>query len=211
MDAARIGPLVVEGALAAAAGPAPAGAGLVVPRERAGPRRLGPPVWRPLDPERALAVLLAAPADALLMARPPAADPGAACLPALGRLIELDVVVLPAAAADAAWAVALAWRWREQGQAGLPRLLDVLVGLAGASGGLPLRPWGAAATPVPALRPAALARWASRCWRPCAWCRRGGGLPGRSCGRCGSAIPATAPVARPARRRELALAGAGRP
>jgi hypothetical protein len=204
---ASAGPLVVEGALAAAAGPPPPAA-LVVPRERAGLRRVGPPVWRALDPERALAVLLAAPADALVMARPPAADPGSACLPALARLIDIDVIALPAAAGDAAWAVALAWRWRAEGQPGLTRLLEVLAGI-GAASAVPRRPWGAAATPVPALRPAALARWAARCWRPCGWCRSGGGLPGRPCGRCGAPMPPAAPAVPPARRREPILAGAG--
>jgi len=209
MGAPAVGPLVVEGALAAEAGPAPEGAALVVGRARAG-LRLGQAAWRPLAPEPALAILLAAPPDAIVLARPPAADPGAACLPALARLLELEVIALPASPGVAAWAVALAWRWRADGHPLIVRMVEVLAGLDGSAAALPRRAWGIAGAEVPALRPAALARWAARAWRPCVWCERGGGLPGRPCGRCGAQVPlpAPAPVRRAAVRRAGALAGA---
>jgi hypothetical protein len=172
--------LVAERALA----PASAGAGaarlVVVPRDRRARRR----GWRPLAPDDVVAALESAGGSALVLARAPAADPGAAALPGLARVMGREVVRLPDDAAAAAWAVAVAVAWPPD--AGLARRLQVLVGAAGGGTALPRRRVGESLS-VPAVRPPVLARWAGCVWRPCARCG-GGGLPGASCGRCGAGL-----------------------
>jgi hypothetical protein len=161
----------------------------VVRRTRARGRRGR---WLPLDCEETLAVVLGAGPGALVLARPPAADPGAACLARLAAAAGVPVLRLPEHPDAAAWTVGVAARWAEQGPASrLARLIAVLVAATArgaARAGLPLRPWGAEGVLVPALRPATLARWAAGAWRACAWCREGGGLAGAACACCGLAL-----------------------
>lgn len=117
---------------------------------------------------------------AVVLARGPDSDPAAAALPALGRMMGADVVVLPSDPAAAAWTLGVALR-HDVDDLLLTRRLE---GLASAAGSL-WSPAGAA----PALRAAVLVRWAGRAWRPCRACP-GGGLPEGPCGRCG--VPLTA-------------------
>ncbi len=110
--------------------------------------------------------------DAVVVARPATADPGASALAAIGGLMGAPVVRLPADEHAAGWVVAIAARPDVPATA---RVLEVVVGLASCGGA------------VPPIRPAVLARWAARAWRPCGWCGAGG-LAGASCG-CGRSIP----------------------
>jgi hypothetical protein len=139
----------------------------------------------PLDPDAVVDALERAGPSALVLARSPAADPGAGVLPALAAVMGREVVRLPDALEAAAWVVAVAGRLAPG--PGLARRLQVLVGAA-ACPVLPRRPVGEGAE-VPAVRPRVLARWAGCVWRPCARCA-GGGLPGASCGRCGAGLVA---------------------
>ena len=156
---------------------------------RSGGRRRG--AWRPLSQEAALEALLEDPDGAVVLARPPDADPGAACLPAAAAVLGIPIVRLPAALDAAAWIVGVASEWSRRAEPDLARRLEALVGAAEAAGAssLPRRAWGVRGTAVPALRPAALARWAGCAWTACGWCRTGGGLAGRPCGRCGAPVP----------------------
>lgn len=147
----------------------------VVPRTDG--RRLTGGRPRALDAEAVLDVLADLPPRAIVLARPHAADPGAACLPQLAGLHGVPALRLPAAPEAAAWAVALAVHWAGSGQDDLVRRLEVAVVLPAAPAGR-----------HPAVRPPVLARWARCAWRPCGWCV-GGGLPGR-CGRCGAGTTA---------------------
>jgi hypothetical protein len=178
------GVLVEEGIAAAAGG---AGRALtVVPRA---PRRRGRG-RAALEPDAVVDALDRAGRGTIVLARSPAADPGAAVLPALAAVMGREVVRLPDDADAAAWVVALAGALAP-GDGDLPRRLQVLVGAA-ASPVLPRRPVGAGAVRMPAVRAGVLARWAGCVWRPCARCA-GGGLPGAACGRCGAGLLAGAP------------------
>lgn len=153
----------------------------VVPRDR---RRDGS--WPPVAADAVVATLEAAGSGALVLVRPPAADPGAAALSALAEVMEREVIRLPASAGAAAWVVAVA----VAGQEGSPpplRALQALAGAAGAARRLGMASGEGDELRMPALRPAVLARWARCGWRPCARCR-GGGLPGARCGRCGAPV-----------------------
>jgi hypothetical protein len=164
----------------------------VVRRRRAG-RRAG--CWHPVDDEVALAAILSAGPEALVLARPRAADPGAGCLAPLARAVGTRVLRLPGHRDAAAWAVGVADAWAaDRPPRVVVRSIAVLVGAAarGARAGLPVRPWGPEGVLVPALRPATLARWAAGAWRACAWCM-GGGLAGAPCPRCELDVPATIP------------------
>jgi hypothetical protein len=99
---------------------------------------------------------------------------------ALGR----DVLRLPAEHTSAAWVVSVGAALARAERAPLLRVLQVLCNGPAAAPG-PHRQWNDGA--VPALRPATLARWATRSWAQCGWCR-GGGLPGSACCVCGSLI-----------------------
>ena len=156
--------LVVEERIATSAVTGSDGDLVVVPRARRRGR------WMPLDADRVVATLSALRRDAIVMTRTAAADPGAVSLGALARIMGVDVVRLPDAEAEAAWAVAVAAHPDFGGRD--RRRLEVLVGAA------------ASGHARPSLRPGVLARWASRSWRPCARCA-GGGLLGCPCGRCG--------------------------
>jgi hypothetical protein len=176
----------MDAALATAAGADPADI-VVVPRRRT--RRATWPWaaagWGRVEAGPALDALLAAGPDGVALVPDPADDAGAAVLGPLSALAGVEAVRLPRPASAAAWTAGLAVAWRGMAARDLVRLLQVAAGLAGAPGGLPRRRWeGDETLAVPALRPAVLARWAVRSWRPCAWCA-GGGLPGRACGRCG--------------------------
>jgi hypothetical protein len=171
--------VVVEEGLAAAAGAVRATT--VVPRA---PRRRGSG-RAALEPDTVIDALDRAGTAAVVLARSPAADPGAAVLPALAAVMGHEVVRLPDDADAAAWVVALAGALAPGGE-DLPRRLQVLVGAA-ASPVLPRRPVGAGPVRMPAVRAGVLARWAGCAWRPCARCA-GGGLPGAACGRCGAGL-----------------------
>jgi hypothetical protein len=120
---------------------------------------------------------------AVVLARGPGSDPAAAALPALGRMMGADVVLLPSDPTAAAWTLGVALR-HDLDDVLLTRRLE---GLASAAASL-WSPTGAA----PALRAAVLARWAGRAWRPCRACS-GGGLPEGPCGRCGAHLATAAP------------------
>jgi hypothetical protein len=176
--------IVVEEGLALAVA-APRGERVViVPRPSR--RRGGGPDG--LDPDAVVEALERAGPGAIVLARPPAADPGARALPALAAVMGREVVRLPEDAEAAAWVVAVA-AVLDRGAGATARRLQVLVGTAAAAPALPRRPVGAGAARMPALRPGVLARWAGCVWRPCARCG-GGGLPGAACGRCGAGLAA---------------------
>ena len=141
---------------------------VVIPRGR----RRGS--WRALDADLVVATLAALDAGALVAARPSDADPGAAPLAAIATIMGLAVVRLPADEAAAIATVAVASR---PGFAASDprRALEVIAVLA------------ADGVALPALRPAVLARWAARAWRPCGDCLRGG-PGGRRCGCCGASL-----------------------
>jgi hypothetical protein len=157
----------------------------VVPRARR--RRRSRRVWAPLCPDALIDALVAAPRDALVLARDAVADEGAALLAPLARLRGLGVVCLPDSADAAAWTVALAVAWADAGERDLVRGLEVAAALPGQEA-LPARPWGNSGVAVPAVRPRVLARWSTCAWRPCEWCRTGGGLASGRCGRCGAGV-----------------------
>ena len=150
----------------------------VVPRDR---RRDGS--WPALAADAVVAVLEAAGSGALVLARPPAADPGAAALSALAGMMEREVVRLPASARAAAWVVGVAMA----GDEGSPPPLRALQALAGAADRPKAAPGQDDEHRMPAIRPAVLLRWARSGWRPCDRCA-GGGLPGARCGRCGARV-----------------------
>jgi len=152
---------------------------------------------RPLGPEASLEALEDAP-GALVLARPWAADPGAGCLAVLARIVGRAVLALPASLEGACWTAVHAAAWAAAEASHLERAVAVACALPEWSyaPALPLRPWGDGRLEVPAVRPAALARWAVRAWRPCAWCLGGGGLPGAPCARCGATVPEAPTTAR---------------
>ena len=157
--------IVVEARIASSALGAASPDLVVVPRHR----RRGH--WRPLDADVVVTILSVSGPEAIVMARAAGADPDAACLPALGRIMGTPVVRLPDAEAAASWAVAVASH-PDFGSHDRRHRLEVLVGAA------------ASGRSAPALRPGVLARWATRSWHPCERCA-GGGLVGCPCGRCG--------------------------
>jgi hypothetical protein len=186
--------IIVEAGLALRARVASAPAVIVAPRRRRRRRRWpAREGWRPLDPAETMEVLRSAPRGALVLARAASADPGAAWLASLPTLAGLASLSLPEPLDAAVWTVALAAHWASEGADDLLRPLAVVCGLWERQAALPRREWGAADLPAPALRPGALARWASRAWRPCTWCRRGGGLASARCVLCGACVaePAT--------------------
>ena len=149
----------------------------VVPRDR---RRDGS--WPAVAADAVVAALEAAGCGALVLARPPEADPGAAALSALAQMMEREVVRLPASAHAAAWVVGVAMSVDE----GSPPL-RALQALAGAADRLGAVTDQDGERRMPAIRPAVLLRWARSGWRPCGRCR-GGGLSGARCGRCGAPV-----------------------
>jgi hypothetical protein len=160
--------IVVEEGIAARA-PAPGdGALVLVPRRR---RRRS---WQALDADDVVPILAGLGRGALLAARPAAADPGAASLPTLAGIMGLAVARLPADDAAAAATVAVA-SGPGFAPSDLRRAVEVLAVFA-ADGEV-----------AAALRPAVLARWAVRAWRPCEACPRGGPA-GRRCGSCGGPV-----------------------
>ncbi|MSO44217.1 MAG: hypothetical protein EXQ74_02730 [Thermoleophilia bacterium] len=135
-----------------------------------------------------LDVLAAADGRAIVLARPPWADPPLAVLPALAMLAGHEVIWLAADEAPAAWAAALITRWAEaMPPEDLVRRAQVAVGLAMMSPArLPSRGWGVGGQMVPALRAGAVGRWCDCAWRPCEWCEAGGiaDAPCPSCLHC---------------------------
>jgi hypothetical protein len=129
----------------------------------------------------------ASPTTAVVLARPPWADPVAAAVAGVAMLLDREVVWLPSDLSQAAWASSLIVQWAATTSPDdLLRRAQVAVGLASLPAcRLPRRPWGCERAPMPALRPIALARWCDRLWSPCAHCTTGGGAPGGTCGRCG--------------------------
>lgn len=159
--------LVVEEPVAALASP---GRRPVVPIPRGG-RRAATPV-RADDVVRAVE---RAGSGAVVLVRPLAADPALAVVAPLARMLGVPRVLLPADPAAAAWVITLAGT-AEVGDGALVDRLEVLAGIAACRGTLP------------ALRPAVIARWAARAWRPCGRCGRGG-VHGAPCGGCGMPAP----------------------
>jgi hypothetical protein len=153
----------------------------VIPRDR---RRDGS--WPPVAADAVVAAFDAAGPGAVVLVRPPAADPGSAALWGLAELMEREVVRLPPSARAAAWVVAVAIAGHEGSPPPL-RALQALAGAADVAGRLRTACREDDELRMPALRPAVLVRWAQCGWRPCGRCR-GGGLPGAQCGRCGAPV-----------------------
>jgi hypothetical protein len=150
---------------------------VVVPRARRRARG-----WRGLDIDRVVEALETGGPAALVLARDPSADPGAGVLGELARIMGHEVVRLPEAADEAAWAIGVAAHGDFQGD-GLLRRLEALVGEMREGGPLPRRALGSGPSQVPSLRPAVLAKWAGCSWRACGRCAGGGPAAGR-CARC---------------------------
>jgi len=100
------------------------------------------------------------------------------------RAMNCEVLRLPSDHAAAAWVVSIGAALVRADRAALLRVLHVLCNGPDATPG-PRRQWNDRV--VPALRPTTLARWATRNWSQCGWCR-GGGLPGFPCCGCGLMI-----------------------
>ena len=181
--------LVMERALASAAG-ASGDRVHVVPR-RVAPRRpwRRRSTWTAVSGDAAVAVIVGAPADALVLARSPVADPGAACMAAVGRLLRRETLLLPEPVDAAVWVAALAAEWCDARLPGLSRAVAVACGAASGHGPLRSRAGREEPIAVPDLHPRVLGRWASRAWAPCARCRSGGGLPGAPCAICAESVP----------------------
>lgn len=152
----------------------------VVPRARRRGR------WSELDADAVVAAIADAGPDAIVLARAPADDPGAAALPALAGVMDVARVRLPGDAGLAGWVLSVA-RHPHVDDTALLRRLEVLAGAAAGPSGLPRRTSDDGAS-VPAVRPRVLARWAGCVWRPCVRCG-GGGLAGAPCARCGAPRP----------------------
>ena len=161
-----------EGLARAVAGRLGGRALAVVPRPSS---RRGPGVTV-LRADDVVETIEAAGPGAVVLARGPEADPAAAALPALGRMMGADVILLPSDPTAAAWTLGVALR-HDVDDVLLTRRLE---GIASAAASL----WNPTRT-APALRAAVLIRWAGRAWRPCRTCP-GGGLPGGPCARCGA-------------------------
>ncbi len=142
---------------------------------------------RPLYPDRVLELLCELPRPALVLARPDASDPDAACLAALARLAGHQVVRLPARLDEAVWSVGAGFAVEDLSDRDRNRVLDVVCCGPDAAPAMPRQAWGPGGLTVPAVRPATLARWACCAWRPCGWCDAGG-LSGHRCRRCGYPI-----------------------
>ncbi len=170
--------IIVEQAVVEPLGGCPANV-VVVPRRRLPWYRRGR-TWAPLDPETVLDTLAAVPRPAIVLARGPAADPGARCLLDFAPLLAFDLRRLPDCVDMAALSVTTASRADEPGSTACGRALDVLC----CAPALTMCRWERSDRP---LRPGALRRWASSAWRPCPWCPAGG-LAGARCARCGSPV-----------------------
>jgi len=151
--------------------------------------RATPPLGRRasrIGAEAVMDVLDAAGHEALVLARPPWADPAMAPLAAIGIVLGRELLWLPPEVPAAGWAAALIAAWSRDGDPDdLLRRAQVAVGLASMSpANLPLRPWGEDGVLVPAVGSEALARWCHCAWRPCRWCGSGGAgrAPCPSCG-----------------------------
>lgn len=172
------GSIIVEQAVVEPLGGLPANL-VIVPRRRLPWYRRGWK-WAPLDPETVLDTLAAVPRPAVVLARGPAADPGARCLLDLAALLGLELRRLPDCVDTAAMSVRIASHADESGSTAGGRALDVLCcarALSMCRSGRSERP----------LRSGVLRRWASCAWRPCSWCAAGG-LAGDRCARCGSPV-----------------------
>ena len=177
--------VIVDAGLGATSGAAP-GRLRTIPRRRTPWWRRGSR-WAPLDPADVIDALVQEPDPAVVLVRPSAADPGAACLGQLARLLGHRVVQLPHDPDEAAWSAGVAGSLPGLSGEAFHRFLDVVSCGPVVAAPAPRRPWGAGGIPVPALRPETLARWAACAWRRCGWCRHGG-LPGARCATCGSPI-----------------------
>ena len=147
--------------------------------------------WAPVHADAVVDALDAVGPGAIVLARPHEADPGAAMVAAVARLMGVPVVLLPGDPAAAAWALAVALH-PDFEQRDLVRRLEVLVGMARPGAALPRRAIDTGAATMPSLRPRVLSRWSACAWRPCARCA-GGGPAGASCARCGAAALGGAP------------------
>lgn len=167
--------LVIDAAVADAAGIAAQPRVALLPRGRRGAA----------DADAITEAMAQAPLPALVLVRPPWADPAMGPVAAVALLLAHRVVWLPAALAEAGWAAALIATWMDDvPHADLVRRAEVAVGLAALpSCRLPRRPWGGARAAMPALAPQSLGRWCDRLWEACPRCA-GGGAPGAPCPRC---------------------------
>lgn len=173
--------LIVEQGIASLAGAAGRTGIVVVPRARRGRGR----GWADVEADHVVDALEAAGPAAVVLARGPHADPGAAVLGALARIMGRAVVRLPGDRCRAAWVLAVAAH-PDFDRDGLLRRLEALAGAATCAAPLPRRAIGDDGPVVPALRPRVLSRWAGCAWQACAHCA-GGGPAGGRCGRCGAA------------------------
>lgn len=156
--------------------------------------------WGPVSHDEALALLAELPTATIILSRGPDADPGAACLASVARLLGRVVLRLPEPVDAARWVVALAVEWCAAELADLDRALAVASGVASGHGAFRRRGWPAGSLEVPHVHPRVLGRWASRAFAPCGWCRSGGGLAGARCATCGEIVAPPVRVASPAGR-----------
>jgi hypothetical protein len=170
----------------------------VVPRRLASRRPWRPrAAWVSVSQDVAVATLAEAPAEALVLVRSPEADPGAACVAAVARLLGRKTVLLPEPVDAALWVAGLAAEWCDAGLSELARAVAVACGVGAGHGALRRCAWREGGVAVPDLHPRVLGRWASRAWAPCSWCRSGGGLPGAPCATCAEPVPQPVPESPP--------------
>lgn len=156
--------------------------------------------WGPVSHDEAVALLAELPITTIVLSRGPDADPGAACLASVARLLGRMALRLPEPVDAARWVVALAVEWCGAELADLDRAVAVACGVAAGHGVFPRRGWPAGSLEVPHLHPRVLGRWASRAFAPCGWCRCGGGLAGAGCATCGEIVARPVAAASPGGR-----------
>lgn len=181
--------VVMERSLTAGIGEAHPGV-RVIHREFSPRRPWGARDWRPVVADDALSALTRGPTEVIALTRAAEADPGAACVAAVARLVGRPVLVLPEPLDAALWVAALAAEWTDAQLPDIGRALAVACGAASGHGDLLRSGFGEGDLRVPHLHPRVLGRWASRAFVACACCRSGGGLAGAACAGCGAPIPA---------------------
>jgi len=150
--------------------------------------------WFPVSHDDAVGLLSEVPPTALVLTRGFDADPGAACLLPVARLLGRMVLRLPEPLDAARWVAAIAVEWCAADLENLDRAIAVACGVAAGHRGFPRRGWPAGLLEVPHLHPRVLGRWAACAFAPCGWCRSGGGLTGAGCATCGEIVVRSSPA-----------------
>lgn len=151
----------------------PEGLGLVV-LERDRRRRRG---WEPIDLDSTLERLSGVTAPSVVLASHPVADPGAAAMIDLARVLGVPIVLLPDEHTARAFVVAAGRRWLDEPPSRVAtRLWTLSASLTDGRGRDDMFGLGASG----------IARWARRAAVRCAWCAHGRHVQGAACPRCGS-------------------------